>query len=175
MNFIMFKDSRHDVTKFTKRVEELFRISMYVKGFDAILEVIGGFLVLFSSPNKLNQFIIFLTQHELNEDPHDFLGNYLRSVSHVLNSNVLLYLSLYLFIHGAIKLFLVVMLLKNKIWAYPLSVCIFILFIAYQIYHYALHPSLGLMLLTIFDALVIILTWNEYKILQKHYLHSRNI
>jgi uncharacterized membrane protein len=36
-------------------------------------------------------------------------------------------------------------------------------FIGYQLYRIALHPTLGLTALTIFDALIAWLTWREYR------------
>lgn len=174
MKDIMFQDSKRDTTKFDKKVEELFHWGMYIKGVDAILEIIGAFLVFIPSPSQLNQFIIFATQHELSEDPTDFVGNYLRGITHAINSQVQLYGFLYLMIHGVIKLFLIVMLLKNKLWAYPVSIVAFILFILYQMYHYVLHPSFGLIILTIFDIAIIILTWAEYRILKKNHAYARS-
>lgn len=37
------------------------------------------------------------------------------------------------------------------------------LFIAYQVYRLSYHFSLGLLLLTIFDAVIVGLTWREYR------------
>ena len=36
-------------------------------------------------------------------------------------------------------------------------------FIAYQLYRIALDPTIGLILLTLFDAFVVWLTWREYQ------------
>ncbi|WP_347460566.1 DUF2127 domain-containing protein [Clostridium sp. DMHC 10] len=37
------------------------------------------------------------------------------------------------------------------------------MFIIYQIYRYILNPSIGLLILTIFDVIMIILTFIEYR------------
>jgi uncharacterized membrane protein len=41
-------------------------------------------------------------------------------------------------------------------------------FVVYQVYRLTLSFSLGLTLLTLFDALVIVLTWREYQIRHGH-------
>jgi uncharacterized membrane protein len=66
--------------------------------------------------------------------------------------------------HGIVKLFLVVGLLRNKLWAYPAAIVVFVLFIAYQLYRLSSAPSPLLVLLTVFDVVVIGLTWHEYRI-----------
>ena len=40
---------------------------------------------------------------------------------------------------------------------------VLVAFIAYQCYRIALSPSVGLILLTIFDAFIVVLTWHEYR------------
>jgi uncharacterized membrane protein len=72
-----------------------------------------------------------------------------------------------LFIHGAIKVFLVVALLQRRLWAYPVAIAIFALFIFYQLYRFSLTNSIFLVILSIFDVLVIVLTYWEYQKLAK--------
>jgi uncharacterized membrane protein len=38
-----------------------------------------------------------------------------------------------------------------------------LIFIGYQLYRVALQPSVGLVVLTVFDALIVTLTWLEYR------------
>jgi uncharacterized membrane protein len=69
---------------------------------------------------------------------------------------------LYLLSHGAVKLVLVVALLRNKLWAYPLMIVTLAVFVCHQIYRFALSHSVLMILLTLFDVVVIFLTWLEY-------------
>lgn len=62
------------------------------------------------------------------------------------------------------KILLVGALLKRQLWAYPGMLAFLILFIAYQGYRITYAPSIGLVLLTIFDAFVVWLTWREYQL-----------
>ena len=71
----------------------------------------------------------------------------------------------YLLVHGFVKVFLVYMLLKRRLWAYPTAIVIFIAFGVYQIYQFTLSHSLLLAGLTVLDAFVIVFTVWEYRIL----------
>ncbi len=61
------------------------------------------------------------------------------------------------------KVTLVIALLRNKLWAYPWMIAVLLAFIAYQVYLIVLGPSPGLVALTIFDVLIVVLTWREYR------------
>ena len=57
---------------------------------------------------------------------------------------------------------LVIALLLNKMWAYPWMIAVLIVFIGYQLYRIALNPAVGLIVLTVFDLIIVALTWREY-------------
>ena len=46
-----------------------FKIGILVKGIDGVLEIMGGILLVFLNPSRLNKLVVLLTQHELLEDP----------------------------------------------------------------------------------------------------------
>lgn len=140
-----------------------FKIGILVKGIDSVLEMIGGILLIFLNPNRLNKLVTLLTQHELSEDPKDVVANFIIRLSSHFSLSGQYFGIFYLMSHGIIKLILVVMLWKRKIWAYPLTVVSLILFILYQIYRCTIRYSTGLVLLTVFDIVMIILTLIEYK------------
>ena len=49
-------------------------------------------------------------------------------------------------------------------WAYPLLIALLLVFIVYQVYRLSYKVSFGLVVLTLFDVLVVWLTWREYRI-----------
>lgn len=51
---------------------------------------------------------------------------------------------------------------------YPLSLIALGAFIVYQLYRYSYTQSFGLILLTVFDLIVIVLVWHEWRLLRKH-------
>ena len=66
--------------------------------------------------------------------------------------------------HGGAKLVLVVLVLRDKLWAYPWMIGLLLAFIVYQIYRFTYRPGPGLVILSLFDAFVAWLTWREYRI-----------
>jgi len=140
----------------------VFTLGMWVKGIDGLLEMVGGLLLLLISPAMLNQFVLNLTQHELIEDPRDMIATTLRRAAAQLSTNMALFASLYLIVHGVVKVILVVGLLRGKRWAYPAAIGFLCLFILYQLYRLSYDASLGLLSLTLFDVVMVGLTWHEY-------------
>ena len=117
----------------------------------------------FSLHTRLNAIVAFLTQHELSEDPKDFLATHLVSYAQSFTPSTSLFLALYLLSHGIIKIILVVALLQQRLWAYPWLIVFLSVFIVYQIYRLVLHMSLGLLALTLFDIFIVGLTVLEYR------------
>ncbi len=149
-----------------KYIHDIFDISIIIKGLDGILETVGAILLFFIKPTQLTAIIRFLTQRELVEDPKDIIVNYLLNVSHHFSVNTELFLAIYLLIHGLIKIIIVVGLLKNKIWAYSLGIIVFSIFVVYQLYQYTQSHSMSLIVLSVFDVFVILLTWHEYQFIK---------
>jgi uncharacterized membrane protein len=144
-------------------LDRTFEIGIILKGLDGILETVGGVLLLVVSPATISRLIVALTQHELSEDPHDLIANYLLRISHDLTGSATAFAAAYLLLHGIAKIALVAALLRNKIWAYPWTIAFLIAFIVYQLYRIVLDPTAGLILLTIFDTFLTWLTWREYR------------
>ncbi|MGC6174726.1 DUF2127 domain-containing protein [Lacrimispora sp. 38-1] len=140
-----------------------FEIGLLLKGIHALMEIIGGVFLLFLNPNRLNWLTRFLTQHELSEDPKDWVANFLISLSSSFSISTQHFAVFYLISHGMIKCILILLLLFKNLWAYPLTIVSLILFIAYQLYRYTFTQSVFLIILSIFDAVMIALTYLEYK------------
>jgi hypothetical protein len=51
-------------------LDTTFKAGLALKGLDGILEVAGGILLLFLSPQAIQHLVRVLTAHELSEDPH---------------------------------------------------------------------------------------------------------
>ena len=143
-------------------LDRAFAVGIILKGLDGVLEVVGGFLLLVVSPATIDQVSRALTQHELSEDPHDFLATHLLHAAGSLTGSSLQFGAAYLLLHGVVKIVLVAALLKDKIWAYPWMLAFLLVFIVYQIYRMTFAFSIGLLGLTIFDVVVVWLTYREY-------------
>jgi len=145
-------------------LDTTFKIGLVLKGLDGILEVIGGLLLLFLSPAAIEHIVRMLTAHELSEDPHDLIARYLLHTASHLTTSTTLFGAIYLLSHGGAKIVLVVLVLRDKLWAYPWLIALLLAFIVYQLYRItAVHFSVGLAALTVFDAVLVWLTWREYQ------------
>jgi uncharacterized membrane protein len=146
-----------------KNIDRLFKASLMVKAVDGFLETAGGVLLLVVSPSTLNSIVAFLTQHELAEDPRDFLANYLTHLASTLSTNTLMFAAAYLLVDGGLKIFLAVAVLEKKAWAYVPALLFLSAFIVYQLYRFLYSFSLLLLLLALFDVVVALLVWREYE------------
>lgn len=147
--------------------ETLFRWSVSLKGLNALLELVGGIGLLLVTPDFILRAVAFLTQDELAEDPKDFVATTLLHAAQQLSVTTELFMALYLLVHGIVKGLLVVALLRHLLWAYPLSIVVFGLFILYQLYRFTLTHSFGLIALSLFDVVVIAMIWLEYRALRR--------
>lgn len=146
----------------TPLLHRIFVVGLWGKAIDGALELAGGLLLLLIPPATLNRLVIALTQHELVEDPRDWLAMTLRHAAAQLSVDSRLFGALYLLVHGLVKLGVVVGVLRGQRRAYPAAIGVLGLFMAYQVYRLSYAFSTGLLLLTIADAAIIGLTWREY-------------
>jgi uncharacterized membrane protein len=144
-------------------LDQTFEVGIILKGLDGVLEVTGSLLLVVVPPATVDRVVTSLTQHELSEDPHDFLATHLLKTAHGLTGPALFFGALYLLLHGLVKVVLVAALLKNQLWAYPWTIGFLGLFIVYQVYRLSFQPSVGLAALTVFDAGIAWLTYREYR------------
>lgn len=158
-------DSKYNPTESPRtNTDKAFRISLYGKGLDGLLETIGGVLLLLVSPDQINHFARWLTQGELDQDRHDFIANHILKTAHHLSGSSLKFGAAYLLSHGLVKIFLVFMVLRDKLWAYLALIGVTGLFVIYQVYRLIVDKfSVSLFLLTLFDLLIIYLTQKEYR------------
>lgn len=153
-----------------KRIHLIFEISLFLKGAFAFLEIVGGFLAYFIPKQFVLGLVAELTQRELAEDPRDLVAHYFLHAAQNLSVGTQHFAAVYLVSHGVIKLWLIVGLLRERLWYYPTALIIFGLFIAYQLYRFSFTHSPFLLFITVVDIVVIILTWHEYGYLKRQRL-----
>lgn len=149
-----------------RNIREVFTVSVWLKAGNGLLEIIGGVLLLF--PGPVLRIASSLAQQELADDPGSFIANTFEHYLPYLSGHFQFFAALYLLSHGVIKFFLGVALLRDELWAYPAAIGFFGIFIGYQVYRYTYAPSVFLILLTVFDLVVVWLTWHEYKVVRAH-------
>lgn len=151
-----------------RRIHKIFEISILLKGAHALIECVGGFLLALVSTRTITEFVGRATQYELGEDRNDLVATYLLHWAQGFSIETQHFYALYLLSHGLVKLLLVIGLLREKLWAYPASLIILGLFIAYQIYRFTFTHSPALIALSIFDIVVMGLVWHEYRLVRHH-------
>jgi uncharacterized membrane protein len=160
-----------------KKVQLVFQISLVLKGVFAVSEIIGGLIAYaiifagdifasFGVQSFVHIIVDAVTQEELTEDPKDFIATHFVQWAQNFSISSLNFAALYLLVHGVIKLWLIVGLLRKRLWYYPTALIVFALFIVYQLYRYSFTHSILLLFITAVDLIVIVLTWHEYKYLR---------
>ena len=150
-----------------RRIHQVFKFSLFLKGAHALIECLGGLALAFVSTDAITSLVGTLTQEELLEDPKDFLASHLVQFAAQFSVSSQHFYAFYLLSHGLVKIALVIGLLRNRLWAYPASLVVMSLFIVYQLYRYSYTHSAALIVLSIFDVIVIGLIWHEYRLARR--------
>ena len=137
----------------------LFKIGIWVKGIDGVLEIIGGVLFLIVSPVALNRYVIIFTQRDL----HDWFGEVLRHWAANLHYGSKLIGGAYLLGNGVVKVFLAVGILRGKLWCYPTAMVVISLFVCLQIARLISHFSIPMLTGTVIDIAIVLLIGHEYR------------
>jgi uncharacterized membrane protein len=147
----------------SKTIHTLFGLTLLGKAFDGLVEVLGGLGLFFVNPAQLNWLLWAATRRELREDPQDAIANFLLSSGQHLATDTRLFVALFLLWHGVVKLGLVWALRRRQKWAYSTAMAAFTLFLGYQVYRYSHTRSTWLLVLSLLDLFMILLTWLEYR------------
>jgi uncharacterized membrane protein len=139
----------------------LFDLGVIIKGIDGVLELIVGVLLLFRA-ERFRDYISVWIAHELALEPGDHMARLLHKMATWLSSDTTTFAAIYLLGHGVIKVFLAVNLLRERMWAFPVSMAFLALFVVYQLRRYTHTHSITLLVLAIVDVLVIAIVWREW-------------
>ena len=143
-------------------LDKVFEGGIILKGASGVLELLAGAILVFTSPGAIRSFLAFLTQREIAEDPNDTIANLILHSAEHFNAGNKAFAVVYLWVHAAIKLTAVVGILRNQLWAYPFSLIALGLLMLYQVFSMVVKFSVGMFLLTVFDAFILWLIWREY-------------
>ncbi len=135
------------------KIHIAFEIGVILKGLNGLIELVAGTLMLVFSPSTIRDFIINLSHRP--------------EFARQLSSHDERFAAIYLLSHGIVKAVLVYGLLKEEMWAFPWAIAIFAAFGVYQIVHYFVQPSIWMIILTVLDVFVILLTIAEWRRLKR--------
>ncbi len=148
----------------TRIVDRAFFLALAVKAIDGTLELIAGLLLFVVPPSAITLVFRSLTQHELSEDPHDFVAIHVRAAAEQLagSASVRGFGVLYLIGHGVIKLVLVGALVRRIRPAYPVAIVFLGSFILYELYRFVLGHSIALLIFAALDTGITTMVVREY-------------
>jgi len=141
----------------------LFDTALIIKAVNGALEIISAVLILLVPPSLVLKIAAFATSGEVAQDPGDVVAAWLGSVAQSFAVHTHYFLALYLALHGAVKVLLVVGILSGKRLAYPLFMFSLAVFGGYEAYRGIFRGELLLEALAVFDFAVLILTSYEYR------------
>ena len=147
-----------------KRIHQAFMVSLAIKAADAVLELVVAGLLALVDARVLTNAVGRLVAKELLHHPEDRLAAWIEQAAENFSLDAKTFAVLYLASHGAIKLILVIGLYRNQAWAYPVSIVAFAAFIVYQVHRFTFTHSPFLVVLTVFDLIVIVLVWHEWRV-----------
>ena len=156
----------------TSLFDRVFEGGILLKGLSGALEFFGGLLVLLVGPSSIHNFLSFITQREIIEDPNDIVANFLLQSTAHIGTGGKAFIVVYLWIHASIKLIAVIGIIKNQLWAYPFSLITLGLLMLYQVYVIVfVQASAGIILLTVFDVFILWLIGREYTKVKDAFVH----
>jgi uncharacterized membrane protein len=140
-------------------LRDTFRAGITLKAVDGLLESLAGLLLLVD-PDALRKISLTLWTYGHFHYLHHAGGS---RVAEQLGATDPVFAAAYLLSHGAVKIALAIALWMNRLWAYPLAIVVFGVFVIYQVFRLERVHSIGLLLLTISDVVIIWLTLLEYR------------
>ena len=107
-----------------KSLDRAFRITITLNGLDGVQGIAGGIVLLLVPPASIEHLVRIFPAHELAQHPHDFIARHLLHSATGLSCSSTVYGGIYLLSHGMAKVILVVLVLRDKLWAYPLMIAL---------------------------------------------------
>lgn len=139
-----------------------YLVGIALKGLDGLTEVAGGAVLLLISRATIVCITAFLVDG-LSDEPRGFIASHALHAAKSLSPGTQHFASIYLPIHGLIKMGLVAGLLRGWRHAYPVALLLLAAFIGYQCYRLFRHHSLALALFTAIDIAIVVLIWLEWR------------
>lgn len=140
-----------------------FEIGITAKAVVAASETLSGILLPFVRAEWVHAMAGWLTAGELAEDPTDWLGRLIMKLAMSFDLGTQHFWAAYLISHGLVKLFAVGSLMAGYRWAYPLSILVLFGFIVWQLQKWLTTGSLFMLGISVFDAIVVWLIWQEWR------------
>jgi uncharacterized membrane protein len=144
-------------------LDKTYEIGLFIKGFDGTVELLGALLLIVTPASAITRLTHFLVDNELSSNPHSFVATHVLHWGTGLAAGHNTFAILFLATHGAVKVGLVVALLRQKMWAYPVALVALTGFLVYQVYLLITKPTFGMAFLTVLDVIILWLVSREWQ------------
>jgi len=144
-------------------IRRLFDIGVILKGIDGALQTVVGLLLLLKA-DAIRGWLWMWISHRPGEKSGDLMATTLAKLAAILSSDTGTFAAYYLIGHGVVKVFLAVNLLRERMWAFPVSIVLFGVFTVYQFHRFTLTHSPTLFCLAVLDLVVIGLIVREWRL-----------
>ena len=154
-------------------IHRMFEVGVVLKGLHALFELILGAAILTVSPVAVSNFFLRLALERQSRGSAAFVVTFLLDLARAVQRGGQHFAGIYLLVVGLMNMGLAIGLLAGALWSYPAALGALSLLMAYQLYRYTFTHSIALIALTLFDAVVWFLIWNEYRVLRSGPLIER--
>ena len=146
---------------------DVFDIVVVLKGLNGLAEIAGGATLLLIKAGTIMEWVQWLTQSELLQDPHDFLATWLEHWAMNFGHDAQVFAGLYLLAHGVVKFTLAILLFKEHPWVFPLALILFTALVAFSLEHLSTHWSWALTGFIMFDVFTIGIIAKEWRAVEQ--------
>lgn len=146
-----------------KTSSKLFSISMWWRIVYGVMRIFFGLALLKVIGAPLIEIITSIMEHELMSKSPDIIYTFISSLLTEHNFSVTYFLSFYFIFWGSVDIFLSYHLLKDNLWAFPISMVLICLFIIYSLFRFTFTHSLILLGVVVLDIIILFLINQEYK------------
>jgi uncharacterized membrane protein len=141
----------------------LFKIAMYWRLFYGTFRILLGLALLKLINVPLADLLYRVMGKELTEDPSDLIFTIVNTFLQLHPLSITYFLSGYLIFWGIVDIFLSANLLKDRLWAFPVSLWLISLFVVYELYRFYHTHSQILLCVILVDIVILGLIQREYK------------
>lgn len=140
-----------------------FLVGVALKVLNVFGDLGAGIPLLFLGPERLSLWAQLATNDVLAEDPDNVAANYVMHATEQLTSSSLNYAAVYFLVHGLVKVAILIALIRGSRRMYPWVIGALGALLVYQLVDFAFTRSVTMLILSVLDAIVIWLTWREWR------------
>jgi uncharacterized membrane protein len=147
-----------------------FDVGMYWRIIYGAFRLIVGLALLRVVGTPAVDVFRKVMRHELLSDPHDIIINTVSPLLIHHGFTITYFLAIYLIFWGLVDIFLSISMLRHKLWAFPVSIVLILVFVLYEIHRYTHTHSLLLLWFMVVDIVVVWLVrkeWHKLRAIQQ--------